>query len=134
MIITPESLAASGSEDGHQLALLQWSALNLNIYPDLKWLHHSPNGGFRNKREAGKLKAMGVRRGYPDLTLLIPRGIYHGLLIELKVPELKTKKDGGASSEQIAWGIYLKENNYGYKLCHGWIDARDTLISYLEWK
>jgi len=56
--ITPEQLAASGSEDGHQLAIMQWCALNLNMYPELKWLHHSPNGGFRVKREAAKLKAI----------------------------------------------------------------------------
>lgn len=134
MIITPESLAASGSEDGHQLAVMQWCALSFNLYPALRWLHHSPNGGFRNKREAGKLKAMGVKRGFPDLTLLVPRGIYHGLFIELKIPELKNKKDGGAQPEQIEWGVYLKENNYAYMLCHGWEHARDTLVSYLEWR
>lgn len=133
MTITPESLAASGSEDSHQKAILCWAALNFNLYPDLRWLHHSPNGGFRNKREAAKLKAMGVKPGYPDLTLLLPRLPFHGLLIELKVPALKLKKNGGAQPEQIQWGLYLQSNNYGYKLCHGWIDARDTLINYLEY-
>lgn len=132
-MIKPEDLV-SGSEDGEQLALMCWAALNFNKYPDLKWLHHSPNGGSRDKREAAKLKAMGVKSGFPDLCLLVERRPFNGLLIELKIPELKTKKNGGAFKEQIDWGIHLRANGFGYKLCHGWEDARDTLISYLEWK
>lgn len=132
-MITPESIAGE-NEDSHQVALLCWASLNFKIYPDLKWLHHSPNGGFRNKREAGKLKAMGVKSGFPDLILLIKRGPYSGLGIELKIPELKTKKNGGASDNQLLWGGHLLLNGFGFKVCHGWIDARDTLISYLEWK
>lgn len=132
-MITPESLA-TGSEDGEQLAVMCWAALNFDKYSELKWLHHSPNGGFRNKREAGKLKAMGVKRGFPDLELLIKRGKFSGLLIELKVIKLKNTKNGGASDEQVEWGKFLLENDFGYKLCHGWEDARDTLISYLEYK
>lgn len=111
-----------------------WAALNFNTYPELKWLHHSPNGGFRNKREAAKLKAMGVKRGFPDLTLLIKRGMWSGLLIELKHPREKIKKNGGASPEQINWGECLQSQDFGFKLCHGWIEARDCLIAYLEWK
>ena len=38
--ITPESLAKNNTEDEHQLALMQWCALNFNKYPELKWLHH----------------------------------------------------------------------------------------------
>lgn len=133
MNIPPEQLAGD-SEDSQQIALMQWAALNFNKYPELRWLHHSPNGGFRNKREAAKLKTMGVRKGYPDLTLLVPRGVWHGLFIELKVIEKKFKKNGGAEPEQIEWANYLKQNNYAYKLCHGWEDVRDTLISYLEWR
>lgn len=132
-LIQPEDLI-NGSEDGEQLAVQCWCALNFNKYPELRWLHHSPNGGFRNKREAGKLKAMGVKRGFPDLILLVKRGPYSGLGIELKIPELKTKKNGGASDEQLLWGKHLLLNGFGFKVCHGWIDARDTLVSYLEWK
>lgn len=132
-MITPEQIA-SESEDSQQLALMCWAALNLKLYPDLKWLHHSPNGGFRDKREGAKFKAMGVKRGFPDLELLVKRGKFSGLLVELKVLKLKNTKDGGAFKEQIEWGNHLRANGFGYKLCHGWLEARDTLISYLEWK
>lgn len=137
-MITPENFKLD-DEESHQKCLMCWAALNFNIYPELKWLHHSPNGGFRNKREAAKLKAMGVKRGFPDLELLVKRKNFGGLLIELKHPREKHKTSvdpskNGASKEQIEWGDHLRVNGFGYKLCHGWIEARDILISYLEWK
>ena len=129
MQISPESLASSGSEDGHQKALIYWCWENRDKYPQLKWLHHSPNGGSRHGAEAAKFKVMGVKSGFPDLVLLVPRGKWHGLLIELK-----KEKGGKTSKEQSDWGNYLIQAGYGFKVCHGWKDARDTLISYLEWK
>ena len=53
-------------------------------YPELKWLHHIPNGGSRNRAEAVKLKQMGVKSGVSDLCLPYPKGIYCGLYIEMK--------------------------------------------------
>lgn len=45
---------------------------------------HTPNGGLRNKAEAGKLKAMGVLAGVPDLLFVLPNAQLAG--IELKTP------------------------------------------------
>ena len=77
---------AKGSEDSHQIALMAWAndSETRKIYPELEWLFHIPNGGSRHKIEAGKLKAMGVKPGVPDLALLVPKGPYNGLFIELK--------------------------------------------------
>lgn len=130
--ITPEQLAASGSEDGHQLAIFQWIALNSHIYPELKWLHHSPNGGFRNKREAAKLKAMGVKSGFPDLFLPKPNRSHAGLFIELKRPDSVGKKAGKASTEQDEWKEYLIRVGYLCIVCYGWEDAVKVLKEYLE--
>ena len=47
-------------------------------------IHHSPNGGKRNAREAAKFKRMGTRSGFPDLFLAYPNKQYAGLFIELK--------------------------------------------------
>lgn len=132
-MITPEQLAASGSEDGHQLALMCWCALNFEKYPELKRLVAIPNGGFRDKREAAKLKAMGVKRGFPDLGLFVRRGEYSALFIELKKPKNKTKA-GKTNDEQDNWLEYLRTQGFGTIVCTGWEQARDTLIKYLEWK
>jgi len=131
-LITPEQLAKSGSEDGEQLALMQWCALNLSTYPDLKWLHHSPNGGFRNKSEGARLKAMGVKPGFHDLILLVKHGGYTGLSIEMKSLKMKDKKDGGARDEQTMWAEHLTGQGFYVKLCHGWLEAKSCLEWYLK--
>lgn len=46
------------SEDTEQIRVCNWAVWNENRYPELKWLHHIPNGGSRNKAEAVKLKSM----------------------------------------------------------------------------
>lgn len=69
---------AAGPEDILQkqvAAFLKFAA------PDLLW-HHPANGGFRNVREASKLKAMGVRAGVADLAIVLPDG--RAAFIELK--------------------------------------------------
>lgn len=72
------------SEETEQIAVMLWAQYNMDRYPELKWLHHCPNGGSRNRAEAIKLKQMGVRAGVSDLCLPYPRGIYCGLYIEMK--------------------------------------------------
>lgn len=125
--ITPEQMARSGSEDGEQLAIMQWCALNMVRYPELRWLHHSPNGGARNKREGAKFKAMGVKRGFPDLVLLVPCGQYHGLTIELK-----KLKGGVVSSEQDEWKEFLNSQGFYATVCNGWIEAVKVIEIYLN--
>ena len=65
-----------------QLSCVRWFDLQ---YPKLRLLlHHSPNGGWRDKVEAAKFKGMGTRAGFPDFILLVPRGDCPFLGIELK--------------------------------------------------
>ena len=59
---------ARRSEDTEQIHVISWAMWNENAHPELKLLHHCPNGGSRNKAEAVKLKQMGVKAGIPDLT------------------------------------------------------------------
>ena len=72
------------NEDTEQIAVITWARLNTGKYPELRWLHHIPNGGKRNRNEAAKFKAMGVVAGVSDLCLPIPKGQYCGLYIEMK--------------------------------------------------
>lgn len=127
-MITPEQLAGE-SEDSQQKALFCWISLNQRAYPLLMRCFAIPNGGFRNIREAAKLKAMGVRKGISDIMFPVPRGSWHGLFIELK-----RLKGGTTSEEQKEWIVFLKSQGYGAVVCYGWLAARDTLIKYLEYK
>jgi len=75
---------AKESESSHQIALFAMCALNMKKYPELKWFHAIPNGGFRDKITAGKLKAEGVKSGVSDMFLPVKCDAYSGLYIELK--------------------------------------------------
>ena len=72
------------SEDTEQITVINWAEWNRQRYPELKWLHHCPNGGSRNRMEAVKFKQMGVKAGVSDLCLPYPKGVYCGLYIEMK--------------------------------------------------
>lgn len=135
-MITPEQLAKSGSEDGHQAALFCWIALNKEEYPELDWAFAVPNGGKRDKRTANRLKATGVKSGVPDIFLPVRRGQFPGLWVELKRPELKPKRQGskgGVSDEQDKYKKHLLSQGYGVYVAYGWEDARDTMIAYLNY-
>nr|DAH09667.1 MAG TPA: Nuclease [Caudoviricetes sp.] len=71
-------------EATEQEAVIQWSHYHMNRWPELDLLFHIPNGGSRNKAEAARLKAQGVKAGVCDLFLPVARGRYHGLFIEMK--------------------------------------------------
>ena len=62
------------------------------FYPDVI-IAAVPNGGWRKATEARRLKAEGVLPGFPDLIVMEPRGMYHGLVIEMK-------RIGGRTSPQ----------------------------------
>lgn len=135
-MITPEQLAKSGSEDGHQAALFCWIALNKEEYPELDWAFAVPNGGKRDKRTANRLKATGVKSGVPDIFLPVRRGHFPGLWVELKRPELKPKREGskgGVSDEQNEYKKHLISQGYGVYVAYGYEDARDTMIAYLNY-
>lgn len=116
------------------MALFCWANLNLNLYPQLKWMFAVPNGGYRDKRTAGKLKATGVKAGVPDIWLPVPMKWYSGLVIELKIRSKKRVGNpyAGASVEQQDWLLDLSDNRFRTEVCYGWEDARDRIIEYLK--
>lgn len=128
--IDPLKYAASGSEDSEQIALFIWCQQNLETYPDLRLLFAIPNGMHTpNKRAAGRMRAMGMKRGVPDVFLPVKRGEFSGLFIEMK-----KIKGGKTSDEQSEWIDDLKAQGYGAIVCKGFEAARDVLIEYLNYK
>lgn len=66
------SLAPKITEDDLQVSCFEWIHLMLPQYPVLEWIIHVPNGGKRPRGVAGKLKAMGVKKGVLDILLPMP--------------------------------------------------------------
>lgn len=113
-------------ESQEQQALMTWCAWHKDIYPELEWLHHIPNGGRRDRATGERLKKEGVKAGVPDLCLPVPSKGYHGLYIEMK------KASGGAvSPNQKRWIKHLNENGYCAVVCHGWRQAVEAIKEYL---
>ena len=54
--------------------------LDAALPPDAVWCH-VPNGGARSKAEAGILKALGVKPGWPDIQIIWRKRV---IMIELK--------------------------------------------------
>ncbi len=117
---------AQRSEDTEQISLIQWAQHQTSCYPELKWLHHCPNGGSRNKQEAIKLKQMGVKAGVSDLCLPYPKGIYCGLYIEMKYGNNRqTDKQKEFLEDMAAAGHYAVT-------CYTMEDAVNVITEYLE--
>lgn len=77
--------------------------------------------------EAIKFKRMGVESGVPDVCVPIPSGPYHGLYIELK-----RKKGGKVSENQLHWLQFLREKGYYAEVAHGFEEAREMVLHYLS--
>ena len=114
------------TEQQHKTTLIKWSQAYRNQFPELKLLHHIPNGGTRNAVEGKHLKQAGVRSGVPDLCLPVPRGGYHGLYIELKRSE-----ESKPSKNQKWWLDELIGQGYCAIVCEGWEMAADMIVRYL---
>ena len=71
-------------EDTEQILFIQWCRLHEDVYPQLRWVHHIPNGGRRDAKEAAVLKQMGVKAGVSDIHFPYPSGRYIGMYIEMK--------------------------------------------------
>jgi hypothetical protein len=155
----PAQLAKSGTESGHQRAVFCWAAYagthgfecarawlsdadnealrnpdhNAPRVPELKWLHHIPNGGSRGDDERSRmirgnaLKAEGVRTGVSDLCLPVKRGQWSGLYIEMKKPK------GVESPEQKEFGAFVVSQGFGYVVCDTWQKAIGVIEDYLSW-
>lgn len=112
-------------ESAQQEALIRWRDYSLRQYPDLEGLHHIPNGGKRNEREAARLKREGVKAGVYDLFLPVARDGYHGLYIEMKYGK------GKLTNNQKNWKRIVETQGYKTVVAYSWIEAARKIVSYL---
>lgn len=112
-------------EDTEQMMLIRWAELQSCKYPELDLLFHIPNGGKRDAREAARFKQLGVKAGVPDLCLPAPRGMFHGLFIEMKSP------DGKVTEKQKEWLEKLTKQGYDTAVCYSFEEAQKKIIEYI---
>lgn len=116
------------TEATEQTWLFHW-AIDMQYlkWPELELMHHIPNGGSRNRVEAARLKAQGVKAGIPDIFLPVSRNGWHGLYIEMK------RQHGGILSEEQKDKIpKLRAQGYCVEVCKGFQQAADVIEAYME--
>ena len=114
------------SERTEQTRLMMWARSWEDEIPELALLFHPPNGGWRHKATARRLKAMGAKAGVPDLFLPVPRGSSHGLWIEMKYGKNKPTKS------QQWWIDELMLLGYWVEVCYSCEEAKRVILQYLE--
>lgn len=122
------------SEYQEQVAIFEWAEIAKSELPELDFLIGSLNGIRLSIGSAVKAKRAGLKRGYPDIALDVPRSrnlgqdssFWHGLRIELK-----TKK-GTISPEQATWIANLQRNGYRAVVCRSAGEAISEITSYLK--
>lgn len=113
-------------ESREQTMCVSWFRLQ---YPEYAYLLvANANGGKRNKIEAAIMKGEGVTAGVSDLTLYVPSGQYHGLLIEMKTAK------GRQTEHQKRWQSIVERQGYMYVVCRGFEEFRDLIPKYLKLK
>ena len=103
----------------HQLQAALCNYLDVALRPELDYFA-IPNGEHRHIRVAVKLKAQGVKRGIPDLAVLLPEG---------RIAWLEMKIKGGAlSAHQKAF------RDKAQSLGHAWAVAKtlDEAIGFMR--
>ena len=123
-----------------QTAVVTWCRLHKTTEPRLALIYHVPSGELRAKSTAAKLQKMGVRPGIPDIHLPIAVRHYHteadgterwvgyyGCWIEMKRMDR-----GGLSTAQREYCGLLMDYGHYVKVCHGWVEAAQTLCWYLH--
>lgn len=130
-MLTPQQIAASGTEHALQCAVFQAMVIygtRLVAHPHM--LFAIPNGGGRTPSVAASMRAEGVKRGVPDMCYPVPVGHWRGLWLEMKTPAAFKKKDNGRQPEQVQWHGWLRAHGFAVVICDGWEQACAALVMY----
>lgn len=114
------------TEAEEQTELFSWIRLFEPQFPVLGLIYHTPNGEKRDKATAGRLKAMGVRAGVPDICVPVARHNRHGLYIEMKVGTNKP------TEVQKKFMRLLMSEGYAVRVAYSHEQAREMIVNYLN--
>lgn len=108
-----------------QQSCVRWFRMQ---FPDIALLLFAvPNGGARNKREAGILKGEGVTAGVADIILLKPSGGFASLCVEFKTED----KGSNQRETQKRWQEVAETAGNKYVICRSFDDFYREVRSYL---
>jgi len=119
------------SEHDEQAAVIDWARRHEMRHPELYWLHSSLNGivipapPATRARIINHMKAEGMRKGVPDLSLPLARRGFHGMYIEMKA------ENGKLTPEQKDFMAYAEAAGYLDSVCFSADDAIDQLKWYI---
>ena len=114
-------------EKHEQQSFLHWFNLQYPMFKDNIFVNLESSK--RSLEYASILKKQGMKRGRPDIEILIPNEHYHGLFIEMK-----RVKHGKVSEDQKKILATLNAHNYKAVVCFGWEEARQVTLDYLPLK
>jgi hypothetical protein len=83
-------------------------------------------GVYCSRSQRKKILQLGYKKGVPDLVIFVPRGIYHGLLLEVK------SLRGRVSAEQKRWHTSLENNGYFVAIPRSFEQAKELIHLYLS--
>ena len=90
-------------------------------------LFHIPNEGNRDSKTDGAYrKALGLVSGVSDLILLIPRGKFHALCIEMKTDV------GRQSPAQVEWQSKVEAQGFRYEVVRSLEEFKRLINEYLS--
>ncbi len=117
-------------EQIEQEALFQWAKAMERTDPRLRLLNSSQNGMRASSLyQAVAAKKAGMKKGFPDVSLPVPSGCWHGLFIEMK-------RAGGVpsdvSAEQREWLAMLEAHGNKTAVAFGWEMAKKIILEYLQ--
>lgn len=93
-----------------------------------KLLFAVPNGLYTTAIQGRIAKEEGVVAGVADLLLLVPRGGYIGLAIEMKTAK------GRQTDSQKAWQQAFQNAGGCYKVVRSFDEFKSLIDTYLSWK
>jgi hypothetical protein len=112
-------------EDKIQAACVEWFNNNycLNHHTPQYTIFAIPNGGRRDKREAMKLRATGVRSGVSDLIVVMPEILLF----------LEAKKPGGVQSpKQKKFELVVSKLGFNYHLFYSLKQFKEIVHRYIR--
>lgn len=111
-------------EHFHQCYIFHYFEVN---HPEIyQYLYATPNAGARGKIERGRLLSAGLKAGFPDISLDLPLGGYHGLRCELKRPDARAS----TSEKQHHWIDQLNSKGYLAFVAYGYQEAIPKIRAY----